>query len=224
MEVDSRPELRGRPVLGGLGAHPLREWERALLKSRLGTLELEREAIVADIEDEVLLGYDILGGGKDGPADILLSKNVIVLCGTEIPCIQRGKRPESRREVVADDTLVPGLAETLIDVYIDRYVDDDRQTAHFLVEPSHSFQERYPLRMASTLVDLNGGPTCKVRVLNPLPTTVKLFQDAEIGKAKGIERIVSVVSEAENIEEQSDMNIPTRRIQLQQVGQQRNKC
>jgi hypothetical protein len=40
------------------------------------------EAVVADIEDEALFGYDVLEGGSQG-ADILLSQNKIILDGIE---------------------------------------------------------------------------------------------------------------------------------------------
>jgi hypothetical protein len=37
---------------------------------------MERELIVADIEDDALLGLDILMKGPGGPADIKLTKGV----------------------------------------------------------------------------------------------------------------------------------------------------
>lgn len=36
------------------------------------------EAIMAEIEDDTLLGCDVLMGGKMGPADILLSKGILL--------------------------------------------------------------------------------------------------------------------------------------------------
>ena len=55
------------------------------------------ETIVADIEDEVLLGYDIPRDEEKGVADILLSKNVIRLRGKEIPCVKRKKGQGPRK-------------------------------------------------------------------------------------------------------------------------------
>ena len=37
---------------------------------------MEVEAIVAEIDDDGLLGVDILQNGKNGPADLLMSKGV----------------------------------------------------------------------------------------------------------------------------------------------------
>ena len=42
------------------------------------------------------------------------------------------------------------------------------------MEPTEHFQAEYPLQMASTLVDINEGCTCKVRMLNPFPTAMSI--------------------------------------------------
>ncbi len=76
------------------------------------------EAIVAAIEDDALLGYDILVNGGNGPADILLSKGKIVLDNIEIPCVQVGSGRGTRKVVIADDASIPGNSEALIDVFI----------------------------------------------------------------------------------------------------------
>ncbi|KAH3739304.1 hypothetical protein DPMN_045954 [Dreissena polymorpha] len=57
----------------------------------LGPVEVTKEAVVADIEDQVLLGLDVLSGGNGEQADIFHSKNVISLRGREIPLVQEGK-------------------------------------------------------------------------------------------------------------------------------------
>ena len=65
---------------------------------KLGTLELNHEIAVADIEDDGHLGMDVLFQGSDGPADILLSEGIIRLHGVTIPCIQIGL-PDQVRQV-----------------------------------------------------------------------------------------------------------------------------
>ncbi|KAH3882817.1 hypothetical protein DPMN_006762 [Dreissena polymorpha] len=155
--------------------------------------------MVTDIEDDALLGYDILTGQNGRPADILLSQNRILLDGMEIPIFQVWKIGKSRRVVVAENMTVPGYAEAVVSVYIERFeADDDDTEADYVVEPNQLFKERYPLQMATTLVNLNEAPTCKVRVLNPYPTEVNLRQDAEIGIAERMEKIVSVLTKAEH--------------------------
>jgi len=60
-------------------------------------------------------------------------------------------------------------------VLVDKFEDDDQlKESHFIVEPTEHVKETYPLQMASVLVDVNGSPTSKVRVLNPFPTPVSL--------------------------------------------------
>ena len=46
------------------------------------------EAIVADIDDDGLLGVDVLQNSKDGSIDILLSRGVLVSDKKEVPIIQ----------------------------------------------------------------------------------------------------------------------------------------
>ncbi|KAH3855598.1 hypothetical protein DPMN_098168 [Dreissena polymorpha] len=168
--------------------------------------------MVADIEDDALLGYDILKGHNGSPADILLSQNRILLDGMEIPIFQVGKIGKARRVVVAENMTVPGHAEAVVSVYIERFeADDDDTEADYVVEPNQLFKERYPLQMAATLVNLNEAPTCKVRVLNPYPTEVNLRQDAEIGIAERMEKIVSVLTKAEH-QAESDNLVAVRRI------------
>ena len=197
MDKGDRPELGKSSSLKGAGGSPIRERGKATFKLTLGPLEVVTEAIVADVEDEVLLGYDILGDEEKGQADILLSKNVIRLRGKEIPCIKRKKGRGPRKVTMVDDVVLPGLTETVVNVLVERTEDDDMLCGDFIVEATDSFKEGYPLQMAVTLVDINKTPTCKVRVLNPFPSEVKLRQDAVIGKAEQIDKIVNVITENE---------------------------
>jgi hypothetical protein len=65
------------------------------------------ELIVAEIEDEALLGLDILMKGKGGPADIKLTEGLILLDGIAIPCTQIGQ-PEPVRKITARLTIYTG--------------------------------------------------------------------------------------------------------------------
>jgi transposase InsO family protein/DNA-binding MarR family transcriptional regulator len=69
------------------------------------------------------------------------------------------------------------------------------------------------LKMASTLVDINRSVACKVRVLNPFKHDCTLKQDAEIGRAERIERVVSVLLAKEHELEPENLT-SVRRIQL----------
>ncbi|KAH3755687.1 hypothetical protein DPMN_190385 [Dreissena polymorpha] len=74
--------------------------------------------MVSDIEDDALLGYEILIGQNGRPTDILLSQNRILLDGMAIPIFQVGKIGKARRVVVAESMTVPGHAEASVSVYI----------------------------------------------------------------------------------------------------------
>ena len=51
-------------------------------------MQLETEAIVADIDDDGVLGVDVLQNGVSGPTDLLLSKGVLKRYDKEVPIIQ----------------------------------------------------------------------------------------------------------------------------------------
>jgi len=117
IETNRRPRLVKSACLRGAGGMPIREKGKAEFTLRLGTLEIFREAVVADVEDDVLLGYDILGGSEKEAADILLSKGKVILDSVEIPCFQIGRKGRTRKVVVADDVKVSGLVGSSVDVY-----------------------------------------------------------------------------------------------------------
>ncbi|KAH3885429.1 hypothetical protein DPMN_009422 [Dreissena polymorpha] len=75
----SRPSLsKGASLKGACGA-PIAEMGKGMFKLRLGKMEKLQEIIVAEIEDDALLGYDVLVNKSGKPADILLSREIIML-------------------------------------------------------------------------------------------------------------------------------------------------
>lgn len=74
LNKQKRPILQNSTYLKGAGGAPIRIFGKGLFEIKLGELNLKREVIVADIEDDALLGYDILNS-----ADLLLSKNLVIL-------------------------------------------------------------------------------------------------------------------------------------------------
>jgi hypothetical protein len=82
--------------LVGAGGAPIKDVGQTKLDISLGPLQVTRDIMVADIEDDALLGYDILKGQNGRPADILLSQNRILLDGMEIPIFQVGKIEKSK--------------------------------------------------------------------------------------------------------------------------------
>ena len=213
IEKANRPILKRSTCLIGANGSPIKERGKAVFQLKLGTYQMDIEARVADIEDDALLGYDVLKGRNEKGADILLSKNKIVMDGVAIPCFQVGEKQQYARKVtVAEELIVPGQTEAIINVFVERQENDDKEKVlDYLLEPTEQFQERYQLKMASTLVDINMGTTCKVRVLNPFSQDIILRQDAEIAKAERIDKIVTVVAEEET-EEETGNNQSIRRL------------
>ena len=103
--------------------------------------------------------------------------------------------------------------EQLIDVFIERFPEDDyEEHKDMVMEPCENFTERYPLVMASTLVDINKSPTQKVRLLNPSSSPVSINQDSVIGFAERYDEI-RLLAESED-PSQTENNNAVRRIQF----------
>ena len=94
----------------------------------------------------------------------MLSKGILRLRGLDIEILRVGKDLRTRKVTPADHYLVPSYCEQVIDVFIERFPEDDNEEhKDMVVEPCENFNERYPLVMASTLVDINASPTQKMR-------------------------------------------------------------
>lgn len=89
--------------MAGADGQTLVKLGKAMFSINLGQLTMGRELIVADIEDDALLGLDILMKGPGGPANIKLTKGEILLNGTTIPCIRIGQNEIVRKVRSADD-------------------------------------------------------------------------------------------------------------------------
>lgn len=143
----SRPNLEKSKCLIGANGEPLKELGKAIFEIRLGQEYSKEEIIVAEIEDDALLGLDILMKKENGPVDIKLHENLITFRGKNI---EVQKTTEKIRKVLAADNYVnPTYCEKIIDVFIDRYEDDQDLTHNvFCVEPSEDFNNRFSLFMA----------------------------------------------------------------------------
>ena len=168
---------------------------------------------MADIGDEGLLGADIMQEDEKGPGDLILSKGIFRLRGVDIEILKVGKDSKVRKVAAADHYTVPGYCEQVIDVYIERFLEDEcTKSRNVVVEPCDRFTDRYPLVMASTVVNMNSSPTQKARLLNPSSDPVSINQDSVIGRAERYEDL-SVLVESED-PTQSGNNNAVRRIQL----------
>ncbi|KAH3803436.1 hypothetical protein DPMN_131697 [Dreissena polymorpha] len=107
----SKPVLSGNTSLRGASGVPIKEIGKGLFELRLGEVSVRREAIVAEIDDEVLLGYDVLTKGAAGSAEILNNQCVIVLDGQKVGGNDDFVEVSSVRRVD-----VGGLSESISDV------------------------------------------------------------------------------------------------------------
>ena len=185
MKTEDRPNL---VKLVGASGVSIKERGKGTFNLKLGPVELEIEAIVAEIDDDGLLGVDILQNGKNGPADLLMSKGVMVLNQKEVPMMQVGVTSRVRKVTAADHFVIPAQCECVVDVVVERHeYDDFSREKDFLVELSEHLQAEYPLHMPSTLVDINRACTCKVRMVNPFQTEMSIKRDAVIGRPEPVE-------------------------------------
>ena len=183
-----RPKLTKSSSLASANGQPLVERGKAIFQLEMGDLILKQELVVAEIEDELLLGLDILMKGDMGPADLKLSEGVLELNGVTIPCVQIAQFETIRKVRAADEFDIPPQSEVLIDVFVDRTnLDENASSQDFLIEPSPQFVEKHPVVMASCLVDISTDVASKVRILNPFDFEVKINQDTVVGTAEWVE-------------------------------------
>ena len=105
------------PHLLSVTGDTLRERGRGTFNIQLGSLELVQHIIVANIEDDCLLGLDVLMKSDLGPADIKLSENKVLLNG--IPCTKISTDKVVRTLRAIDDVIIPAQSERIVDVMID---------------------------------------------------------------------------------------------------------
>ena len=186
---EKRPELKlgsGKRLVNADG-RPIDYKGQAHLELQLGPISIEKIVTIAEIEDEVLLGADILLKDPTGPADLILSKGWMVFRGVQIPVEKVGILKPIRRAHVADDYTVPGMSEAVLEVYVDR-VGDGSKDECLLIEASPVFTEHHQLVQAPSLVDLTAHTTGTVRVFNPFPHPVTVNQDTVIGYATEVDQ------------------------------------
>ena len=99
--------------------------------------------IVADIEDESLIGYGILAEDEYGPADLPVKCDR--LKGYTLS--PEGETIENKTFTGADSICIPGRSEVLVDVFIERVVTEDEfdRQSDYIVESSEVFKDNYQI-------------------------------------------------------------------------------
>jgi hypothetical protein len=174
---------------------------RAVFKLELGPLKTKRLIIVADIQDDILLGADILIRDPRGPVDLLLSRSIMIFDNVEIP-LERVGEPyaEVRRVLAADHLVVPALSECIINCFVE--MNSSYGIKHcdssVLIENTETFVEKTGMSVAPYLVNAKDNATVRVRILNPFLEDKSMKQDMTVGLSVPVEPPTQVVAEAEN--------------------------
>ena len=215
MRPADRPELGKASRLIGAGGTTIKDLGKGEFTIQLDMVSLKIEAIVADIDDDGLLGVDVLQSNSNGPTDLLMSKGILMINKQEVPIIQVGVNSRMRKVTAADHFVIPPQSEAIVDVYIERQEYDDFSAEQdYIIEPTEHFRATYPLQMAPSLANMNESCTGKVRLLNPFPTAVSIKQDAVVGQAEPIEGSPKLIVKQED-EEEVDNYARARRISFQ---------
>ena len=154
----TRPRLfRARNPPRAANGEAIRTKGVAYMELCLGPLKLtKKKTIIADIEDEILIGSDVLLFDEDGPANLMMAEEVMTLRNTTIP-IQLFKRPRMIRRV---------RCEAVIDVLVDN--PGSTPYDHQLhIEPTSEFLEGHSVAMANCITNAVDNATVKVRIINP---------------------------------------------------------
>ena len=85
MDPADKPVLVKSARLVGPTGTVIDELGQGTFSLKMGEVEIEVEAVVADIDDDGLLGIDVLQNGNGGPTDLLLSKGVVRVQDEKVP-------------------------------------------------------------------------------------------------------------------------------------------
>lgn len=113
-----RPVLEKSSMLTTVNGDPLVEFEKALFKIKLSNVELSFEFIVADIQDDGLIGIDFLMYNDIGEAEINLKASSLELGHERITIIRVGSPLLVRKVLLADNYSIPPLSEKVVDAYM----------------------------------------------------------------------------------------------------------
>ncbi|VDI30500.1 Hypothetical predicted protein [Mytilus galloprovincialis] len=224
----NRPILEKSNTLACADGKPLKELGKAIFEIKLGNLCFDTEMIVANIEDEALLGLDVLMKSQWGPADIKLKDGIILLSGHAVHCTQIGQTNKFIRKIYGEAYYeIPPRSENFVNVFIDRLDDDSPETVmtvqNCILQPTEKFSERFPLVMAPCLVNSNSSHanisqdvicnTSTCSIMNPNDYKKTLYQDTVIGSAEVVEHEPKMLLKCEDTLDVNNQ-IAMRRLQF----------
>ena len=147
-------------------------------------VKVKKWLAVGWIQDDVLLGDDILREDVFGPADILYSEGILRFRGKRIPIRTVDSHQGGSLKVVSIDTeAVPGMTEKIVDGFLERPNTQAREGDEqcMLIEADPGFSERYKVLLAPVIVDCAGKVSVAVRVCNPFQDMVVIPRNVVMG-------------------------------------------
>ena len=120
MRPDERPPLSKACKLIGADGTNINDLGNGEFTIQLGTLSMQVDAVVAEIDDDALLGIDVLHNSSYGPVDFIMSKGVLVIAEQGIPIIQICHNTPVRSVNAADDSEIPEEGEDVTYVFKER--------------------------------------------------------------------------------------------------------
>ncbi|KAK6181451.1 hypothetical protein SNE40_009297 [Patella caerulea] len=150
---------------------------QVMLNLKLGGYEFEHAFLLADIENDCILGVDFLS--KYG-CDVLLSKQKMVVRGQSITCfscIADGDMNSSCKVVIQDKCTIPPSSEVIVKGCLTGTIPIQ---AVGVIEPRENFISKYGLMVAKVLVDPFRG-SVPVRIMNLSDKPCTLYSHTVVG-------------------------------------------
>ena len=165
----------------------------------IGTQTLKHKALIADIENDGILGMDFLTSHQ---CDLMLTRQIMKVNGEEILCFanSRNAQPRCCRVAVLEPVEIPAETEVVIPGYTWGVI-DKRGTG--LIEADMKFMHTRGLLVAKALVSPTTG-TVPVRIANPYDQSFKLYKNTIVATYEPIEP--ELILSVNNV--QSEQNLP----------------
>jgi len=182
---------------------------RSRLDLQIGDATYSKDYLITDIDDDILLGMDILQptGGRE--ADIMLSEGILRLGNNLVPI--SGYEPRARQVRIKHTVEVDPFSEHIVEVDISgrtgTIVMVEGQKNNFTVDEEETQQF---FAVSKTLVD-DSHKKIYVRILNPCNTSCSINQGTVIASAYEVE-LIDTLLEEENPNERDNFD-HVRRIQ-----------
>jgi hypothetical protein len=157
---------------------------KAMFRISLGPVSFERSLLVGEIEDEALLGMDILAA--HGPANILLGESKLVLRETPIPLIIVNG-PCFRRVRAARSYELPPYCEKIVQVQVDKFP-WQKNCRTFILQGKQG--EGQAWTMASTLVEPDSNSEAMTRLINPHDHGIIVHEGTVLGYAEEVNEVM----------------------------------